>query len=300
MAIQTMIICSVLGCLISLLVIPLLLLPRLVRSVGFNRGERLATEAAAVPRLGGIPLALSFLAVAAVAYVLYPEGRLEGDHTTLAIVWTTLAMFLVGLWDDYKPMGSRWKLLVQILISALACHQGVQVDGFRIPLESTTHALGSWTGLITVGWLVGLTNLLCLIDGIKGLAGAVGLAMMALIACAGFNAGAAFSALCAVGMVGALGAFLVYNLPPTRLRLGGGGACFLGFLIGCLTAVNPARETVVSASALPLIALAMHVSGLWLGGIWRARTRRPVRPRAPRTLPHRLAAVTGARSRIRS
>jgi UDP-GlcNAc:undecaprenyl-phosphate GlcNAc-1-phosphate transferase len=305
MGIQPMVFCALLGCLISLLIIPLILLPGLMRSLTVRRGseerrfEGRDKTPTPVPGLGGIVLATSFLGVATLIYFLYPAAWMTKSHTNLAIVWTGLAMFFLGLWDDFRPLRAHWKVLVQTLISVAAYCQGVQIETFTNPLGGASYPLGVWSGLITVLWLLGLTNLIALAGRINGLAGGLGLVLLGLLAVAGFGSGAEFSALCAIGVAGALLGFLVYNFPPSRIRLEGGGACFVGFLIGSLTTVKPHSDARLSAMEV-LFVLVLPLSGLGLA-IWRVTPKGlPGAHLAPKHAHRRLLEISVPPARGRS
>src|SRR5882672_472946 len=235
MNVTPMLYCLLLGCLISLLIIPLMLLPGLRRSLP-RLGRRQApdelseqNEGLPIPRLGGVALAAAFVGVSLLICFLYPATWVEKGRITLGIVWTALAMFFVGIWDDFRPMGTGRKLLVQTLIAIAACVQGIHLEAFGSPLRGVTSHVGVWSWVLTVLWLVALTNLFHRFDAINGLAGGVGFVVLSLLAYAGAVAGTGFSVLCSIGMAGALLGFLVYNLPPARTYMGGGGAGLIGF-----------------------------------------------------------------------
>jgi len=141
----------------------------------------------------------------------------------LPLVFGALAMFAVGLWDDFWPLGARKKLLLQIVIAILVYYFGIQIQSFKNPLTGVEYALGGWGLVATVLWLVALTNLINLIDGIDGLAGGVSLMLMGLLAYVSFH-GASFLFLMSVGMAAGLLAFLYFNFPPARIYMGDGGA----------------------------------------------------------------------------
>jgi UDP-N-acetylmuramyl pentapeptide phosphotransferase/UDP-N-acetylglucosamine-1-phosphate transferase len=68
--------------------------------------------------------------------------------------------------------------------------------------------------------------------------------------------------MCAIGMAGALLGFLVYNLPPTRINMGGGGTALIGFLIANFSIVHPDEHTSLAAITvlvLPLLGIALAV-----------------------------------------
>jgi len=268
MNVTPMLYCLLLGCLISLLVIPLILLPGLNRSLPWlerRRGSAKLSdrkEGPAVPRLGGIALAAAFVGVSLLICFLYPATWVEKGRISLGIVWTALAMFFVGIWDDFRPLNTGRKLLIQVLISIAACVQGIQLEAFSSPLQGITSHLGVWGWVVTVLWLVALTNLFHRFDAINGLAGGVGFVMLSLLAYVGAAAEAGFSTLCAIGMAGALLGFLVYNLPPTRINMGGGGTGLIGFLIANFSIVHPDKETSMAAVlvlVLPLLGMGLAI-----------------------------------------
>ena len=268
MNVTPMLYCLLLGCLISLLIIPLMLLTGLKRSLGGlarrQGSDELSEKNDGLPisRLGGVALAAAFVGVSLLIYFLYPATWAEKGRITLGIVWTALAMFFIGIWDDYHPLGSGRKLLIQTLISIAACVQGIHLEAFGSPLAGITSHLGVWSWVFSVLWLVALPNLFHRFDAINGLAGGVGFVVLSLLAYGGMAAGAGFAALCAIGMAGALLGFLVYNLPPARIYMGGGGTALIGFLIANFSIVHPDKRTsmaVILVLALPLLGIGLAI-----------------------------------------
>lgn len=245
-----------------------LLIPRIQKlSFGLGALSRTRqfhhTHSLPVPRLGGIALCGAFLAVAVLAFALHPENlRLSQPH--LALAFSAIAMFALGLLDDLKPLGARLKFAGQIVISGFAYLGGIRIEIFRSPFSGFEHALGYFGPLATLVWLVALTNLLNLIDGIDGLAGGIAFILMALLAILPLNGPWPFPLLVAVGMAGALLVFLHYNFPPAKMYLGDGGAYFLGFLIGGLSIVNSHKGSIAAALVIPLFGLAVPILDLML------------------------------------
>src|SRR5689334_22660778 len=79
------------------------------------------THKTPVSRLGGIALAVAFTVVAAVAFIWFPAQDAARTRTHLVVVFSALAMFLLGLWDDLRPIGARKKLIGQIIIAVAVC-----------------------------------------------------------------------------------------------------------------------------------------------------------------------------------
>ena len=237
----------------TLVVVPLVI-RRLAPFVAHRR-EMHQTHQKAVPRLGGVGLATAFVLIVAASFGVDDP---RPDHPRIVLGVTSLAMFALGLWDDLSPIGAKKKLLGQILIALAAFYLGMRVDMFKNPLNGVTYQLGMWSVVATVFWLVALTNLINLIDGIDGLATGIGLMLMGLLVYVSYH-GNLYSLCISTGMMGALLAFLFFNFPPAKIYLGDGGAYFLGYLIGGLTIQSSNKGTIAAALIAPIFALALPI-----------------------------------------
>jgi UDP-GlcNAc:undecaprenyl-phosphate GlcNAc-1-phosphate transferase len=226
----------------------------------FSRGPQFhhAPESKGIPRLGGVCLVAAFLASVGLGLWLH-DFRPLASRDFWIVVGSSLAIFLVGIVDDLKPLGAKRKLIAQILIASSVYFFGLQINTFKHPLTQEVFDLGSVGWPITVIWLVAMTNLINLIDGMDGLAGGIGVLLMGLLAWVGLATENGFFSLACVGTLGGLLGFLRYNFPPARVYLGDGGAYFLGFLIGLLSIQTSNKGTVVAALAAPAIALALPI-----------------------------------------
>ncbi|HEX5399861.1 MAG TPA: MraY family glycosyltransferase [Verrucomicrobiae bacterium] len=221
-----------------------------------HRGESHHAAGRQKSRLGGVALAVAFVSVVFLFYLLN-LGSLQATSPHLAIIATSLAMFGLGLWDDLFVLGARRKLVGQLAIATAAYYLGIEINKFQIPFTGHIIELGYWSWLITVLWLVALTNLINLIDGVDGLAGGICLMLMILLVYVGGGTGDL--SFMAAGMAGALLGFLWFNFPPARIYMGDGGAYFLGFLIGCKTIAGSQKGTIFAALAAPLFVLALPI-----------------------------------------
>jgi UDP-GlcNAc:undecaprenyl-phosphate GlcNAc-1-phosphate transferase len=204
----------------------------------------------------------------------------------MILVISSLAIFGLGLWDDLKPLGARKKLAGQVLIALLVCGFGIGISRFKLPWSGEVVDLGNWGIILTVVWLVSMTNLINLIDGVDGLATGICLMLMALLAYVGHQNGS--FELTASGMAGALVAFLCFNFPPARIYLGDGGAYFLGFQIGFLSLVGSHKGTVAAALVAPLFVLALPIVDTLLAILRRGLRGLPIFRPDRRHIHHRL------------
>jgi UDP-GlcNAc:undecaprenyl-phosphate GlcNAc-1-phosphate transferase len=277
--------CGLLGMGIVFLVVPLALKSAAAKYLSHRARDLHHTHQTPVPRLGGLALAAAFIGIEVFIEVMYPERRARMGGRPVVLI-SSLAMFALGFWDDVKPLGARRKLLGQILIAAAVCAFGIGIQAFKVPFSATIIDLGNWGVLITVLWLVGMTNLINLIDGVDGLAGGICLMLMVLLAYVGHQSGS--FELLASGMAGALLAFLCFNFPPARIYLGDGGAYFLGFQIGLFAILSSHKGTVFAALAAPLFVLALPIIDTALAILRRGLRGLPIFRPDRRHLHHHL------------
>ena len=248
-----------------------------------------------IPRFGGLALVLAFVANEFFTWILFPESRSNLPGRSVLIV-SSLAMFALGFMDDLKPVGAKVKLLGQVLIAVAVYYAGVGIQSFKIPFTETIIGLHGWGLVLTVFWLVGMTNLINLIDGVDGLAAGISFMLMALLVYVGHSNGS-FEFLSA-GMAGAVLAFLFYNFPPARIYLGDGGAYLLGFQIGLLALLSSNKGTVFGALVAPLFVLALPIVDTTLAILRRGLRGLPVFRPDQRHLHHHLLRLGHSRRRV--
>jgi UDP-GlcNAc:undecaprenyl-phosphate/decaprenyl-phosphate GlcNAc-1-phosphate transferase len=289
------VICALLGMGIVLAVVPLIL--RLAGSSSFaRRGQELHhTHRGAVPRLGGLALMGAFVGVEILIAALWPDERTRVPGRSVVLL-CSLAMFALGFWDDLRPLGAKKKLFGQILIAAAVSAFGLGIQQFKIPFASTIIDLHGWGVLVTILWLIGMTNLINLIDGVDGLAGGICLMLMVLLAYVGHESGS-FELLVA-GMGGALLGFLWFNFPPARIYLGDGGAYFLGFQIGLFAILSSHKGTVFAALTAPLFVLALPILDTGLAILRRGLRGLPIFRPDRRHIHHHMLEMGFSRRRV--
>lgn len=245
-------------------------------------------------RLGGVSIFLGTVLALLIVWwtggfgILPPNKEYEVWGVTIG----GLAFFLIGLADDLFNLSAQTRLVVQLVVAALAWSAGVQIDFLTIPSMGLIQ-LSDWLSLpITVIWLVGMANAINWIDGLDGLAaGVCGIAaVVMLVVCLFMQQPAA--ALIAAALAGGSLGFLRYNFNPAQIFMGDGGAYFMGFtlagigVIGLVKGVTTVAITV--AVVLPYIILAVPI--LDMSAVILARLRRGKSPfqADKRHLHHRL------------
>lgn len=181
-------------------------------------------------RVGGAAIARVFRDVADIDALLSGVGRQA--TLTLAFVGSILALHALGLLDDRRALGALPKLLVQVLIAA------VLVVGFDVRALHFLDAVvgGPWLSwLLTVLWIVAITNAFNFLDNMDGLSAGVAAVATTAFLVAAISIGQWFVAATLVCLLGALLGFLWWNFPPARIFMGDCGSMVIGFILGVLT-----------------------------------------------------------------
>jgi UDP-GlcNAc:undecaprenyl-phosphate GlcNAc-1-phosphate transferase len=199
-----------------------------------------------VPYLGGLAIIAAFSVASAVAAV---SGSLPGSTRQLAVVLGgALVVASLGLWDDVAVSRAWVRLSVETAVAICVCGSGVRVSLF---------AYTSLDAVLTVGWIVGITNALNLLDNMDGLsAGVSAIAAASFFLLAALSGQFLVASLAAAIVGGALG-FLWYNRPPARIFMGDTGSLFLGFLLAVLGIKLRFPDSSEASFLVPLAVLAV-------------------------------------------
>ncbi|MGM0902859.1 MAG: glycosyltransferase family 4 protein [Bacillota bacterium] len=204
-----------------------------------------------MPRLGGLVIYFSFMIG---LFIMSPDSP---HH--YGIMAGGLVIVLTGILDDIYELSARVKLVTQIAAALLAIlWGGVQVSFINLPFGGMLE-FGGFSFVITLLWIVGVTNAINLIDGLDGLA--AGVSSIALISISGMAIIMGDGYVMTVGfllLVSTLG-FLVYNFYPAKIFMGDTGALFLGYMIAVLSLLGFKGVTFISF-IIPIIILGVPMT----------------------------------------
>jgi UDP-GlcNAc:undecaprenyl-phosphate GlcNAc-1-phosphate transferase len=258
------------------------LVRRLAQRLGIiDQPSERKVHALPMPRMGGVAMFASFILA-----LVFLGDRFYVNQVVGILLGATLVSFL-GLWDDRRPLPAWIKLLGQIGAAAVLIASGIQINLLPIPFLN---------GLLTVFWVVFITNSLNLLDNMDGLAGGV-----AAIAATFFLLLAAMSGQYLVGalaaaLLGACIGFLVYNLNPASIFMGDSGALFIGFTLAAVGIKLRFPENVVFVTwMVPVLVLGLPILDTTLVVVSRLRRgKNPLTTPGKDHISHRLARRTGS------
>jgi UDP-GlcNAc:undecaprenyl-phosphate GlcNAc-1-phosphate transferase len=174
-----------------------------------------------VAYLGGLAVFTAFLLSIGMTF--------EFDAELLALLLASTIVTMVGLIDDFGALTPKPKVIGQVVAVFVLLKAGIMVQVAFIPW---------WVRLIiTVLWLVGLSNAFNLVDIMDGLAAGLGVIAATFLLVVALLNGRLVVAAFTVAMIGALLGFLRSNFHPATIYLGDCGSLFIGLTLGALAMV---------------------------------------------------------------
>lgn len=178
-----------------------------------------------IARLGGYAIYISSL----IGSVLF----LKTDHQINAILIAGFIIFMVGLYDDVHDLSPKVKLIFEIIAAVIVIVYGeIYIKGF---VYFPNDAITIFSGIVTLFWIVGITNAINLIDGLDGLAAGISIIVLVTISVTSILAGRSDIASLALVLAGSILGFLFFNFHPAKIFLGDCGALYIGFMIAVIS-----------------------------------------------------------------
>jgi UDP-GlcNAc:undecaprenyl-phosphate GlcNAc-1-phosphate transferase len=223
------------------------------------------------PYLGGVALAVGCL----LPVTVLARGW---NLPLVTIVVAGVCVAGLGLADDVLSLSKRTRLGVEAL-AAVAVTLAV-----RAPALVGVRWLDT---LITVGWIVVITNSFNLLDNMDAAAASVGTATAGVLGVAALLAGQGAIAVLLLCLAGGCAGFLAHNRPPARIFMGDAGSLFIGFVLACaVLPCLPAGRG--NAYAVLLLATFVATVDTTVVVIHRRRTGRPWHHGGTDHVSHRL------------
>lgn len=244
-----------------------------------DRPERYGHQRKPIPYPGG---------VAVVAAVLLTSAFFLNENPLILSLFSSLVILAVTcFWDDRRGLSPKIRLAVQLLAAFLLVLGGLGVssitnplggtivlDAWKIPLSlgGFSFTLTVFADLLTVLWLVTMTNAFNWIDGVPGMANSMAavasLVLLLLSVRSGFHSVDQSLAISLSSMVlGCSLAFLIFDFPPPRMLMGDTGSMTLGFLLAVIAMISGGKiATTILVLGFPLLDFAWVISRRILKG----------------------------------
>lgn len=211
------------------------------------------------PDVGGIAMFLGFIVALAIAWKM---GRFspvfDNNSEPLGVLLAAVVIFSTGLVDDIREISSPAKVTGTVIAGLVLVYFGATMFYFRLPFLDVFVLSNDWIPLITILWLMGMSQAVNLIDGLDGLAaGIVAIAAASFFLYSrrlddlGALAQPNIGPLIAIIALGVCLGFLPHNFNPAKIFMGDSGALFLGLLMAVSTSVVGGRADPDSQTYTP-------------------------------------------------
>ena len=219
----------------------------------------------ATPRLGGLGVIAGF--IVSIVY-LFTVMSLENSINLVGPenYYIKLIGFFVGLLvlevvcfiDDLKGVKPLVKLAAQLVAAIIVVQSGVIIDQIHIFGELGVNEI--FAKIITVGWIVGITNAINLIDGLDGLSSGICLiSCLSLLIIFSLNASPVISIILITALAGGIIGFMPFNVNPAKTFIGDTGTNFLGYSLSIISILGVAKPDTAIVIMAPLIILALPI-----------------------------------------
>ena len=208
-----------------------------------------------IPRLGGMAIIFGFLVA-----VLCFYGK--WDRKIMAMFAGSAIIAIMGVVDDIKALDAKPKFFIQILAALIVIIGGdLKIDVLTNPNFFSDNAywvLPEWLSIVlSIVWIVFITNAVNFIDGLDGLAAGVSAIMSVSLVFIAVRVGEYPVAIIGTSLMGACFGFLPYNFNPAKIFMGDTGSTFLGFILATLSIQGVFKSYAIISFAVPLLILGL-------------------------------------------
>ena len=226
--------------------------------------------------LGGIAVYATFVT----GWLAFARDQWEA----LPVILASTVLFVIGLIDDLKPLKPYIRLVAQLVLAAAVVYSGLVLPWTQLAVVND---------LITIFWLVGITNAVNLLDNMDGLAGGITLISCVFLVITFVVSGQTSEAMLPILLGGAVAGFLVFNFNPASIFMGDCGSTFLGFALGGLALLSDYGRTrnVTAVFFTPVLILMIPILDTCLVTVTRKLAGRSVAQGGRDHASHRLVAL---------
>ncbi len=227
--------------------------------------------------MGGVAIWLAVI----VAYLTLAPHTPAG----WVIVGAASFLFLVGFIDDWLHIKPYQKLIGQVVGATIVVNYGLVLPWTRsLPANM----------VITIFWLIGITNAVNLLDNMDGLATGIAAIASGFLTLNFVTTGQLTEALMLGVFTAALLGFLIYNSNPASIFMGDSGSMFIGFFLASAALVNVSggrSRTFLPVLVVPILVLFIPIFDTTFVTILRKLSGRAASQGGRDHTSHRLVAL---------
>lgn len=255
---------------LSLILVPLVRKYALAKNI-VAQPKKDRHHTVSTPLLGGVAIMVTFYVVVignilcvkkglpiinllAEDFLPYSLGAMQNLGKLMVVLIGGLMIFSLGLVDDLRSIGPKKKLIFEMLVGVLLYANGIKITAF------ISHDVINM--VVTVLWVVAITNAFNLLDNIDGLAAGVAVVAATILLLMCLLGGQVLIALLLLTFIGAVLGFLKYNFSPATIFMGDCGSLFIGFMMSAFMIMSTfyyADKPSIVPLAAPLMILSVPI-----------------------------------------
>ncbi|MBE6649877.1 MAG: undecaprenyl/decaprenyl-phosphate alpha-N-acetylglucosaminyl 1-phosphate transferase [Ruminococcaceae bacterium] len=204
-----------------------------------------------IPRMGGLAIFSAFFVT---VFIFCPVTK-----ELLGVLLGALIIVILGIFDDIYRLNAWIKLIVQIFSACIPVALGVRIGfinffGKYIPFDDTV------SFIVTVFWIVAVTNAVNLIDGLDGLAcGVSTISAFSIMVLVLLQLNFSVALVVAI-LAGSCLGFLPYNRNPAVIFMGDTGALFLGYTLSSVSVLGLFKVNAFVSFWIPFLVFALPLA----------------------------------------
>ncbi len=191
-------------------------------------------------RIGGISIFAGTIISLIIKNIFLQNTLLADDFNQIytGLLLSSFGFFTLGFFEDVLDLSPFIRLFFQTCLAIFAWSSGISINLDFLPISEdflNPQILNLLNLVISVLWLVAITNAFNWMDGLDGLAtGIAGISLMGLILIS-FKINNFEMSFISSALMGSCLGFLRFNNKPARILMGDNGSYFLGFNLASIS-----------------------------------------------------------------
>jgi UDP-GlcNAc:undecaprenyl-phosphate GlcNAc-1-phosphate transferase len=165
-----------------------------------------------VPLIGGISMGLAFFA----GFLWSGPSAVNLPREMQGILIASVVMLIAGVLDDQRELSVIQKFGVQLIAATILVTFGVRTNFVYVG--------DLWNIVVSLLWLIGITNAINLLDVMDGLAGGTSLVIISGFCVISAMNGDFLTLTLACVLGGTVLGFWIFNVPPAKVYMGNSGS----------------------------------------------------------------------------
>ncbi len=236
-----------------------------------------------IPRFGGAAIFVGMM----VAMLIFARAH---EDSMSAFVGCCI-IFAFGVIDDIVTLKPVLKLIGQIIAAATVYAMGLKIEFITDFFWDTggNMMLGDIACcVLTIIWMVAITNAVNLIDGLDGLAAGICIISTLCIGYISYVHGQYVPTIAMMIIAGSALGFLPFNFHPAKTFMGDCGSQLLGFAIAAFSIMGSVKGATIVVVVIPALVLGLPIVDTAFAILRRVQKHQPISMGDKEHLHHRI------------